>query len=263
MASVVLCEDVVQPEGEAMAKLTEEQIRQRAQRAALDAEAEDRRRREQQERWKREGRRLSYAEYVAGEPCRDCGEPMPDDRGDWPPLMKMSDAEKQERDEAERRSRERHADCRDGRWTINGSRVTHCGSCCPPPPMSPKQIEGVARIPASGPSREERKKDLGTWSLALRCEHVVPYIQHREHSYVSTSDVDCPAYGERREVVSSERVGPTNTDSGTLRARAVADRACLTGELAAAEAKLARQQKNTAATQRHIAEIQEALSEKS
>ncbi|WP_316739064.1 hypothetical protein [Streptomyces sp. MK7] len=246
-----------------MAKLTEEQRRQRAakraQRAALDAEAEDQRRRERDGLWKREGTRLTWAEYVAGEPCRGCGSPMRDDLGSWPPLMKMSESEKREYDEADRRFRERHTDCRAARWSVDGSRVTHCCFCCPPPPLSAKQIEGIAKIFASMPSREERKKDLDTWDLTLRCEHVVPYIQHRDNAYVSARVVDCPDCGERRGVVSSERVGPAYSDDGTIREHAAADRERLGQELAAAEAKLARQRKNAAATQRRITELQERL----
>ncbi|MEU9443790.1 hypothetical protein AB0D42_23365 [Streptomyces sp. NPDC048304] len=185
---------------------------------------------------------------------------MQDGLGSWPPLMKLSDEEKREYEEADRKFRDRHSDCRDARWSISGSRVTHCCFCCPPPPMGPKQMKDLARLFASWPSQEERKKDLDTWNLTLRCDHVVPHIQHRESSYVSAHVVDCSECGERRGVVSSERVGPAYQDDGTVRDRAEADRERLAQELAAAEAKLARQQKSPAATQRRIAKIQEELS---
>ncbi|MET9684529.1 hypothetical protein [Streptomyces coeruleorubidus] len=51
--------------------------------------------------------------------------------------------------------------------------------------------------------------------------------------------------------------------TGTIRERAAADRERLARELAAEEAKLTRQQKNTAATQRRIAELQEELGSES
>ncbi|MFJ6738884.1 hypothetical protein ACIQOU_08245 [Streptomyces sp. NPDC091279] len=184
---------------------------------------------------------------------------MTDELGSWPPLMKLSAAEKREYEEADQKFRERHADCRDARWAVSGSRVRHCCFCCPPPPMGPKQVEKLARLFASWPSREERKKDLDSWALTLRCDHVVPHIQHRENTRVSTRVVDCPECGERRGVVSSERVGPAYRDDGTIRERVAADRERLARELAAAEAKLTRQQKNAAATQRHIAELQKEL----
>ncbi|MEU8483676.1 hypothetical protein [Streptomyces sp. NPDC048641] len=246
-----------------MAKLTEEQKRQRAAkralRSALEAEADDRRRRERDEQWEREG----WAEYVAGEPCRGCGLPMTDELGSWPPLLKLSEAEKLEYEEANQKFRERHTDCRAARWTVSGSRVMHCCFCCPPPPMGPKQVEKLARLLASWPSREERKTDLDSWDLTLRCDHVVPYIQHREITRVSARVVDCPECGERRGVMSSERVGPAYPDDGTIRERAAADRERLARGLAAAEAKLTRQQKNAAATQQRIAELQEELGSES
>ncbi|MBQ0852898.1 hypothetical protein J8N05_32530 [Streptomyces sp. BH-SS-21] len=246
-----------------MAKSTEEQKRQRAAkcalRSALEAEADDRRRRERDEQWKREGTRLTWAEYAAGEPCRGCGQPMTDELGSWPPLMKLSEAEKREYEEADKKFRERHADCRNSRWTVSGSRLTHCCFCCPPPPLGPKQVEKLARLFASGPSREERKKDLDSWDLTLRCDHVVACIQHRENTHVSTRVVECPECGERRGVVSSERAGPAYRDDETIRERAAASRERLAQELTAAEAKLTRQQKNAAATQRRIAGLQEQL----
>lgn len=267
MDSAVAHENTAQRRVKLMAKLTEEQKRQRAAkralRSALDAEADDRRRRERDERWKREGTRLSWAEYVAGEPCRGCGEPIQDGLVDWYPLMKLSESERHEYEEADRRFRERHADCRGGRWSISGSRVTHCCFCCPPPPVGPKQMEKLARLFASWPSQEERQKDLHSWNLTLRCDHVVPYIQHRDNSYVSTRVVDCPECGDRRGVVSSERVGPAYRDDGTVRERTAADLERLARELASAEAKLTRQQKSAAATQRRIAELQEELSSES
>lgn len=188
---------------------------------------------------------------------------MTDELGSWPPLMKLSEAEKREYEEANQRFRERHADCRDARWSVSGSRVTHCCFCCPPPPMGPKQMEKLASLFASWPSREESKKDLDTWDLTLRSDHMAPHVQHREHSRVSTRVVDWPECGERRRVVGSERVGPAYRDAGTIRERSAADRERLARELAAAEAKLTRQQKSAEATQRRIAELQGELGSES
>lgn len=246
-----------------MAKLTEQQRRQRAEkralRNALEAEAEDQRQRERAELWERERMRLSWEEYVAGEPCRGCGQPMRDGRGDWPPLLEMSEAEKQERNEAEQRFRDRHADCRAARWSVSGSRVTHCCFCCPPPPLGPKQIENLSRLMASWPSHEESKKDLDAWKLTLRCGHSVTHVQHRDHDYVSARVVDCSECGERRGMVHSERVGPAYDDREIVQQRAAADRIRLSQELAAAETKLARQRKATAATEQRINDIREQL----
>nr|WP_134003116.1 hypothetical protein [Streptomyces sp. 846.5] len=249
-----------------MAKPTEEQRQQRAAkraiRAALAAEAEEQRDGERIELWKREGTHLSWEEYRAGEPCRGCGEPMSDGLGNWWPTLKLSEPERREYEEAQQAFRERHSNCKGGRWSIDGSRVTHCGICCPPPPMSPKQIEKLYKLLSSMTPPEERKKELDAWNLTLRCDHVVPFIQHRSNTYVSTSVVDCPECEARRGVVSREHVGPAYNDDGTSRQRDSAQQEQLARELAAITAKLARQQRTAAATQRRIDEIQEQLQDR-
>ena len=50
-----------------MERARRQRAAKRALREALDAEAEDRRDRERRELWEREGMRLTWAEYVAGE----------------------------------------------------------------------------------------------------------------------------------------------------------------------------------------------------
>ncbi|WFB08188.1 hypothetical protein LRS74_14855 [Streptomyces sp. LX-29] len=246
-----------------MAKLTEEQRQQRAaaraQREALAAEERDRRDAERREMWRCEGMYLSWEEYRSGEPCRGCGEPMQDGLGDWPGLMYLSEQEKREYDAAEEGFRARHADCKGGRWSISGSRVTHCSFCCPPPPMGPNQIKKLRELVASWPSAEERKKDLDAWKLTLTCHHVVERTQHREHSYFGSSVVDCPECSARRGVVHSERIGPAYSDEAIRVERDAADRDRLAEELAAAKSKLQRQRKNAAATQRRVEEIEKQL----
>ncbi|MEZ0064313.1 hypothetical protein ABIA32_000291 [Streptacidiphilus sp. MAP12-20] len=247
-----------------MAKLTEEQRLQRAAkralRAALDAEAEDQRKRERRDLWQREGMCLSWEEYVAGEPCRGCGEPVSDGLGNWWPTLKLSEPERLEYEEAQRAFRERHSECNSAQWGIDGSRVAHCCFCCPPPPIGPRQLERLSALAASWPSAEERKKDLDTWDMTLRCNHVVPFIQHREHTYVSTRVLDCPECGERRGVLSSERIGPAYNEDGLERERAAAEHERLKSELALAEAKLTRQQKSAGAAQSRIDELRRQLS---
>jgi hypothetical protein len=246
-----------------VAKLTEDQRQQRAakraQKKALEAEAEDQRQRERSERWEREHTRLTWEEFVAGEPCRGCGQPMSDRLGSWSPLMKTSEAEKQEYDKVEHQFRVQHPDCRAIRWGISGSHVTHCGFCCPPPPLGPKLIEKLGRLMSSWPSHEERKKDLDAWKLTLRCDHSITHIQHRDNNYVSNSVVDCPDCGERRGVVHSERVGPAYDDGEIVQQHAVVDQAKLAQELAAAERRLARQQEAATTTAKHIDDIRSQL----
>jgi hypothetical protein len=246
-----------------MAKLTEEQRQQRAlaraRKKALEAEEQDRLDRERREIWRREGMYLSWEECKAGEPCRGCGEPMVDGRGDWPGTMYLSEQERREFDAADQRFRERHPDCRRGRWGISGSRATHCMRCCPPPPWGPAQIEKMARLVSSWPSAEERKKDQDAWELTLTCDHIVRHTQHREHSRVSTAVVGCPECGGRRGVVQSVHVGPAYSDAALQTERAVADRERLTGELAAAQEKLRREERKAEATRRRIEEMRKQL----
>jgi hypothetical protein len=240
-----------------MAKLTEEQRQQRAlkraRREALEAEEDDRRNEEQRQRWKRDGAYLSREEFEAGVPCRGCGKPLIDGLGSWTPLMHMTPEERSEYDEAGVSFKEQHGECRAPRWSMSGSRATHCGYCCPPNPMSERQIQKIRRI--LGGSVQTKKKDLDDWDLTLTCDHVVRRTQHRDHDQYSTHVVDCPACGARRGVVQTERVGPTeDLDELVQKER-------LTIEIQSAKAKLERQRKSAGATERRIDELTRQLGE--
>jgi hypothetical protein len=39
-----------------------------------------------------------------------------------------------------------HRDCHPARWSIGGPTITHCSSCCPPPPLPPQTQERIAEI---------------------------------------------------------------------------------------------------------------------
>ncbi|MEU1456868.1 hypothetical protein [Streptomyces avermitilis] len=246
-----------------MAKLTEEQRQQRAaaqvRQQALAAEEQDRQDNERRETWAREGMRLTWDEFEAGEPCRGCGKPMCDRLGSWSPLMKLSEGERREYEAAEARFKEEHPNCRSIRWSISGSRVSHCSQCCPPPPLEPQMVRKLAGFFAALPSEEEGKENLDVWDLTLTCDHVVSRSQHRDNSYVSARVIDCPECGERRGVVQSVRVGPAYTDEATQADRAAADPDRLASELAAAQEKLRREERKAEVTRRRIEEIQEQL----
>ncbi|TMR37258.1 hypothetical protein [Actinomadura geliboluensis] len=235
-----------------MAKLTEEERERRAlmraRREALAAEQEDRRREERRQKWVRDGAYLSREEFEAGEPCRGCGEPLLDQRGDRLALAQMTPEQREEHDREEARYLERHSECRSHRWSIQGSRTLHCGYCCPPHPLSHRQIEHISRIFASVKS-EVRKRDLDDWDLTLTCDHMVRVTQHRDHDYYSRRVVDCPTCSARRGVVQAHRIGPTDDAEGRVRT------ARLVEELQAAEAKLERQNKAITKTQRRIEEL--------
>ncbi|WP_329396619.1 hypothetical protein OHA45_21730 [Streptomyces lydicus] len=107
---------------------------------------------------------------------------------------------------------------------MSGSRVQHCFACCPPPPMGPAQVEKLAKLFASLPSKDERKKALDAWKLTLTCDDVVTRTQHRDHSYYGSSVVECPECSAWRGVMHSERVGPACSDEGAKAGRAAVDR---------------------------------------
>ncbi|MEV6207413.1 hypothetical protein [Kitasatospora sp. NPDC051914] len=247
-----------------MSKLTEEQRQQRAaaraHREALAAEEDHRRREERSERWSREGVYLSWEEFRRGEPCRGCGDPMSDGLGDWPALLRMTEQERQERDLAEMRFKERHGGCREGRWTVSGSRVLHCFACCPFPPMSPEQARVVGKI-LFAPRSENHEKELDAWKLTLTCDHVVEKTAHRSNDRYSSRVVRCGECDAHRGVVISERIGPAWDRDLHLKPGipGPVERERLTAELKAVEAKLERQRKSTTATQTRIDEIRAQL----
>ncbi|MCP9207183.1 hypothetical protein [Streptomyces cucumeris] len=229
--------------------MTEEQRQQRARArarsAALEAEEDDRRREEKNEEWKREGTYLSREEFEAGHPCRGCGEPILDGRGNQPPLLRMTPEEQAEHDAEEARYKERHGECRAVRWTMSGSRTQHCGHCCPPPPISEKQREVIAELL----SHKTDKRELDDWDLILTCDHTVRRTQHRDHQHYSIPVARCPACGQRRGVVEAVHIGPTEDPKGEVR------RERLDAELRKAKAKLERQRKAAAKTEQQVDEL--------
>jgi hypothetical protein len=168
--------------------------------------------------------------------------------------MHMTPEQREEYDREEARYLERHGECHSHRWSMQGSRTLHCGYCCPPPPLSHKQIEQISRIFSSAKS-DVRKRDLDDWDLTLTCDHVVRVTQHRDHDYYSFRVVDCPTCGARRGVVQTHRIGPTDDTKGRVRTARLAE------ELQAAKAKLERQNKSIAKTQRRIQELSAQLRE--
>lgn len=228
-----------------MAKLTEEQLRRRrlarARREALAAEEEDRRMTERRAMWEREGMYQTREEFESGEPCRGCGEPLLDGRGDR--------IERAEREAEETRFKERHGDCHALRWTMEGSSTMHCGYCCPPHPMSDKQWKTISRILGSGSNDPDRWKQLDAWDLTLTCDHIVRKTAHRSNYRYCASVIECPDCGQNRGIVEQTRVGPAHDPEGRIREERLAE------ELAAAEAKLLRQRKAAAATEARVADL--------
>ena len=177
---------------------------QRRRHAAVRAAQEDARQARRHREWVANGTYLSREELAAGVPCRGCGQAIIDELGPWPPLMKLDDEQTRDHEAAEAAFKSRHPDCHAYRWSMAGSRTTHCSFCCPPPPMSERQIQQIKAILTS--SRHPDPADLDTWTLTLTCEHVVEKTQHSSNRSWSRRVEDCPTCDCTRGIVTAERV---------------------------------------------------------
>lgn len=187
--------------------LTDEQKQTRAEarqrNEALRAEAEAVRREVKRREWHEKGMFLTRDQAAAGEPCRACGLPVIDGLGSWPPLMQLTEQERVEYDAAGATFKQLHPDCHAHRWSMEGSRMSHCGLCCPPLPLSASQIETVSRI-LNGATR--RTEELDVWAVTLTCGHRVEREVHYTNCYWSASTLPCAECGVTRGVVTSERI---------------------------------------------------------
>lgn len=140
--------------------------------------------------------RLTYAEYTAGAACRGCGRELltaPSWSGAGKGTMYYTDEERAEADAEERVYQELHGDCRAARWRIQG--VTHCMHCCPPPPLSPEQIDRVAQL-LLHPTPPE---SLMRWRVRLYCGHITETTRHvemRSPTDAGSSCMTCPECGK-------------------------------------------------------------------
>ncbi|HEX4402818.1 MAG TPA: hypothetical protein VHZ98_15970 [Galbitalea sp.] len=170
-----------------------------AQRAEDDALRHEARRRV----WHEKGMYLTREQAAAGEPCRGCGLPVIDNLGSWPPLRQLNEKQRLEREVADAAFTERHRDCHAHRWSMEGSRATHCGLCCPPLPLSASQMENISRILKGVTRREE---ELDVWALSLTCGHRVEREVHHTNRYLAGSTAHCADCGVTRGIVTSERI---------------------------------------------------------
>lgn len=236
-----------------MAKLTEEEKARRAlnrrRKAALEAEEDAIRQEKKRREWQANGTYLTRAEINAGEPCRGCGLPVFDGRGRLPVLLKMDSQQREEYEIAEADFRERHSDCRSHRWSIDGSRTTHCGFCCPPPPLSEEQISAIRDIFARN---RPDPAELDTWQLTLTCDHVIEKVQHCSNTYWSSTVADCPDCQQKRGIVSTEKL-PSGSARRDAEERRVAD------ELVKARAEHERLQKRADSARRRMNKLESQL----
>jgi hypothetical protein len=121
--------------------------------------------------------------------------------------MHMDEKEKAEHEKAEQEYRLRHGECRAHRQGLADSRIWHCGWCCPPPPLSPRQITEIARIFRS--AAPARPQDLDAWSLELTCGHLVRAQQHHSNGeYNVYGTRPCPECGGLlRGIITAARLG--------------------------------------------------------
>jgi hypothetical protein len=118
--------------------------------------------------------------------------------------MLLTDEERTEWGRMNKAFTDRHPGCRSLRWSMSGSRTTHCGECCPPPPLGYRQIEPIARLLQSVAATDP--SDLDTWRLTLTCTHTVDRTQHRTNHSWTSSTVHCPDCSHARGVVASEKL---------------------------------------------------------
>lgn len=223
--------------------LSEEQKQSRAEQrrltAALKEEAQAHRREAKQREWRERDMYLTRDQAAAGEPCRGCGLPVVDNLGGWPPLMHLTEDERRDHDAANARFREQHPDCHAHRWSMEGSRSTHCGLCAPPLPLSSSQIENISRILNSATRREE---ELDVWELTLTCGHRVERSVHYTQRYWVGSTTFCADREVTRDIVTSERIIETADRLAETRRKLQTDlqraeRAAAKAEMIAAKAR--------------------------
>lgn len=154
--------------------------------------------------WLEKGMFLTREQAAAGEPCRGCGLPLIDNLGDWGGTMYLTPEQRIEYDADQDMYREMHPSCDAHRWSMQGSRATHCGYCCPPLPMSREQSENIGRLLASLPERREEELDI--WERILTCGHKVEQSVHHTNKCPSFSTARCPECEVTRGVASSEKI---------------------------------------------------------
>jgi hypothetical protein len=190
-----------------MTKLTEEQRARRAatrrREQALAAEADHERLEARHTKWRDSGSYLARDELEAGAACRGCGLPVMERLGDWPWPKDRTPEEQSAYAAAEADFRTRHSDCHSHRWSMSGSRSTHCGRCCPPPPLHQSQIDAISAILRG---HKPKFDELDRWRLTLTCEHTVDRTAHRSHARWSSPVVECSQCGKHRGVVDAEKL---------------------------------------------------------
>jgi hypothetical protein len=187
--------------------LTEEQKAKRAQKRrmtnALKEEARAHRDEARRREWRENEMYLTREQVAAGDACRGCGLPVIDNLGSLPGTMYLTDEQRVAYGADQERYRQMHPNCDAHRWSIAGSRATHCGYCCPPIPISREQAESIQRVFAT--VSERREEELDIWVRTLTCEHKVELSVHHTNREPSISTQWCPTCEITRGVLMSEK----------------------------------------------------------
>ena len=137
---------------------------------------------------------LTFEQYRAGQPCPGCGRPYIDAAPFEPRgTMFFSDSERARYGAEEVRFKEAHPTCGSHSHGVSGSLTKHCGKCCPPPPLSPAQLDRLATLLR----RPTPDHELVVWQLRLYCGHTVERRAHASHKTAhaaftgSTSCTEC------------------------------------------------------------------------
>lgn len=179
---------------------------------ALLAETWERECQAKRREWTDRGLYQPYEAFASGEPCRACGRPLLDDSplDDQDAPWAASNV-----DNADFRSR--HENCV-GFWNVEACSVEHCHQCCPPPPLSPTQVDVLGEL-LQMPATYQF-----TWILELTCGHTESAITGDGDFGPATAR--CAACSATRGVVTaahsvSEAAG--NSDATILDTDALAD----------------------------------------
>lgn len=197
--------------------------------------------------WRELGMQLTLEQAAAGEPCRGCGLPIIDNLGSWPGTMYLTPEDRVLYDANQAQHRETHPNCDAHRWSMQGSRATHCGYCCPPLPLSPALSERIGRLLATFPERRDEELDI--WERTLTCGHITEQKVHRTNRAPSFSTQWCSEWGMTRGVMSSEKI----VDASARKAEIERNR---DEAVVRAERELAKAEKAAALAKRQLAQLQ-------
>jgi len=130
-----------------------------------------------------------------GAPCPGCGRPYRDaEPWEFRGTINLNPEERARYDAEGERYAAVHGTCRSHRHSVSGSLTTHCGRCCPAPPLSPVQIESLRGILG----KPKMPHELMRWRLRLFCGHVVErqaHLTHRTLHAAFSGSVACPTCG--------------------------------------------------------------------